>query len=117
MSQRDVLFDYCACGRRKEKAEYVCPRCYHGPPIREFDEPLLKRGKWVKIVCCPRNEYPKGDYLPAVEFNMIGKMGATHATTLDLGYWVEGMIIEDWDGKRWRVCGEQEKPQWIEREQ
>ena len=104
-------FDRCACGKRKETADYVCAECFRAPnrvrPTRESKSPQTKR---VTVISCPNNEFDRGARFLGREFNLIANHDHV-TTTLDLGHWTPGMIIEDWLGRRWQISEGQ--PQYM----
>ena len=96
-------FDHCACGKRKEVADYVCAECFRAHHrVRPTRESKSQNAKRVTVISCPGNEFDRGARFLAREFNLI----ANHdhgSTTLDMGHWTPGMIIEDWLERRWEV--------------
>ena len=66
------ITDRCACGKRKEVADYVCHECFRAPhrvrPVRESKSQNAKR---VVVVSCPNNEFERGARFLAREFNLI----------------------------------------------
>ena len=97
------ITDHCACGKRKEVADYVCHECFRAPhrvrPTRESKSQNAKRGTGIS---CPNNEFDRGAQFLAREFNLIANHDHT-SSTLSLGHWTPGMVIEDWRGRRWEV--------------
>lgn len=111
---REVLYDRCACGRRKQKAQYVCAACLDKSERLSVAGYCLAHGKWVEVVSCPGNEFPRGGHFPAKEFGLTSKLGHRMSNTLEMGHWTPGMVIRDWLGREWRVCGEVEAAEWLE---
>jgi len=96
-------FDRCACGKRKETADYVCAECFRAPhrvrPVRESKSQNAKR---VTVIFCPGNEFDRGARFLAREFGLVPDH-SHGVTTLTLGHWTPLMIVEDWLGRRWQV--------------
>ena len=105
-------FDYCACGRRKFAADYVCGECWKTTNYTRPSKAKKDDAKRVTVLSCPGGEFVPGATFLAHEFNLIPRINA--ATTLDLGHWTPGMVIEDWRGRRFQVVGEAEEAQRLE---
>ena len=102
-------FDRCACGRRKEAADYVCHECFRAPHrVRPSRESKSQNAKRVIVTACPNNEFDKGATFLAREFNLIASHD--HVTsTLDLSHWTPHMRVRDWLGREWEVVGESQQ--------
>ena len=96
-------FDRCACGRRKEAADYVCHECFRAPHrVRPSRESKSQNAKRVIVVSCPNNEFDRGAQFLAREFNLTANHD--HApTTLGMGHWTPHMRVRDWLGREWEV--------------
>jgi len=105
------ITDHCACGKRKEVADYVCHECFRAPHrVRPTRESKSQNAKRVTVISCPNNEFDRGAQFLAREFNLIANHDHT-SSTLSLGHWTPGMVIEDWMGRRWQISDGQ--PQYL----
>jgi len=97
------ITDHCACGKRKEVADYVCHECFRAPhrvrPVRESKSQNAKR---VTVISCPNNEFDRGARFLAREFGLVPDHNHG-VTTLSLGHWTPHMRIRDWLGREWEV--------------
>ena len=113
-SRIERLYDKCACGRWKEAGQYVCLYCED----RGKDKPMRydhSRGEWVTVVSCPGGEFDRGAQFQAYHFELTNGMmpGEKACTTIEMGNWPEGMVVE-FRGKRYVVVGEEGEPQRLE---
>jgi len=97
------ITDHCACGKRKEVADYVCHECFRAPhrvrPVRESKSQNAKR---VTVISCPNNEFDRGARFLAREFGLVPDHNHG-VTTLSLGHWTPHMRVRDWLGREWEV--------------
>ena len=97
------ITDRCACGKRKEVADYVCHECFRAPHrVRPSRESKSQNAKRVTVISCPNNEFDRGAQFLAREFNLTANHD--HApTTLGMGHWTPHMRVRDWLGREWEV--------------
>ena len=97
------ITDRCACGKRKEVADYVCHECFRAPHrVRPSRESKSQNAKRVTVIFCPNGEFDRGARFLAREFNLIASHD--HVTsTLDLSHWTPHMRVRDWLGREWEV--------------
>jgi len=97
------ITDRCACGKRKEAADYVCHECFRAPHrVRPSRESKSQNAKRVTVIFCPNDEFDRGAQFLAREFNLTANHD--HApTTLGMGHWTPHMRVRDWLGREWEV--------------
>ena len=107
---REAVTDTCACGRRKDKTEYVCSICYD----RGHRERVSRESTHPKVVVIDGlGEFRDGAEFDGGEFGVIRLARHNHVSVLSLGYLPEGMIVS-WRGRQYAVRGEQMQPQRLE---
>lgn len=118
MGSRTPTRDKCKiCGHKLWSGEYICGRCdrrreYHDTKVIGYK----MAGLTCTVVYCPGGEYARGAIFPGHDFNLSTMMHKKHSiSTLTVGHWVEGMIIEDSNGNTWKVVGKEQKKQALER--
>ena len=113
MGWPDAVYDRCGCGRRKEASEYVCAQCYETGQYEHQHHKVCGLVPPVRVVD-GKGEFDRGVFFDASQFGLT-RNHRYEITTLSLGYWPEGMVVEH-NGKRYTVRGRQEEPQWLEME-
>jgi hypothetical protein len=103
--------DRCGCGRPRKEGSYVCGICEQQSRSDASRRADFKF--WVEVVYCPDGTYQRGSRFSAAEFNLAHGKRRLFPTTIDLGYWVPGMVVRDWRGRVWVVEGTQLRPQRI----